>query len=792
MPPLARTTSILIAAGLMTAGLVTAELSVRPQAPVERADFKRDVVPFLETHCLECHSGAEPEDDLDLEPFLKESFARSEREEWRRIRELVQTRKMPPGGQARPPRQHRKMVTAWVDQAFGPAKGGAGQPPRPVLRRLNHSEYCNTVNDLLAVDFDAPRLFPAENVGFGFDNIGAALSMPDTLFEKYLDAAEQISQMAVITDGLYPPKEQAFDATTMQGNARGDYIWLYTNGDATAKWNSLRPGRYLMKVEAWGQQAGPDPCRMELVVDGRKLRLVDVPQEQAEPGVFEVELQIERGRYSKGVGTHTAIARFVNDFYKPDNPDPKRRDRNLAVVGIEIHGPLDARPPTEFQARLQSEFGKDFKAMASHLASQFWRRPAAKAEVGRLVKLLDKDLAWEFNVQTLLQALLVSPQFLYRPEQDGALTSWQMATRLSYFLRSTTPDAELLELAANDQLQIDDVLIAQVTRLLADDSDEHPTKDRADESSDALAQNFASQWLKLRLLNEVGIDAELFPTVTPALRDSMRRESLQLFTTVLRENLPIRNMLTADFTYLDPALAKHYGLPFDREKGKGIQRVDLSQSNRRGILSHASVLTLTSNPTRTSPVKRGKWVMETLLGTSPPPPPPTAGGLDESKVDSAASLRVQFEQHRSKPECISCHLVMDPIGFGLENYNAVGIWREYEASVEAEAGGVTIDNLGVLPDGRQFRGPLELSQMLYEDFSIIENALEQLYIYALGRGLSDDDYPILDSILDNLESGADATWRDLAVGIVLSDAFRKNSTGPPPPAKSKPSTEQSK
>jgi len=201
---------------------------------------------------------------------------------------------------------------------------------------------------------------------------------------------------------------------------------------------------------------------------------------------------------------------------------------------------------------------------------------------------------------------------------------------------------------------------------------------------------------------------------------------------------------------------------------------------------------LTSNPTRTSPVKRGKWVMETLLGTSPPPPPPTAGGLDESKVDSAASLRVQFEQHRSKPECISCHLVMDPIGFGLENYNAVGIWREYEASVEAEAGGVTIDNLGVLPDGRQFRGPLELSQMLYEDFSIIENALEQLYIYALGRGLSDDDYPILDSILDNLESGADATWRDLAVGIVLSDAFRKNSTGPPPPAKSKPSTEQSK
>ncbi len=757
MPPLARTSSILIAACLMTAGLVTAKLDMRQQAPVVRADFKLDVVPFLETHCLECHSGAEPEDDLDLEPFLKESFARGEAEEWRRIRELVQTRKMPPGGQARPPRQQRKMVTAWVDQAFGPAKGGAAQPPRPVLRRLNHAEYRNTVFDLLAVDFDAPRLFPAENVGFGFDNIGAALSMPDTLFEKYLDAAEQISQMAVITDGLFPPKMQAFDVTTLQGNSRADVIWLYTNGDATAKWTSPRPGRFLMKVEAWGQQAGPDPCRMELVVDGRKLKSVDVPQEQAKPGVFEVELQIERGRYSKGAGSHTATARFVNDYYKPDSPDPKRRDRNLAVVGIEIHGPLDSRAPTEFQTQLQSEFGDDFKKIAQHLATQFWRRPAAKAEVGRLVKLLDKKLAWEFNVQTLLQALLVSPQFLYRPEQDGTLTSWQMATRLSYFLRSTTPDAELLELAANDELQNNDVLIAQVKRLLADD----PAQ-----STDALAQNFASQWLKLRLLDEVGIDAELFPTVTPALRDSMRQESLQLFTTVLRQNLPIRDMLTADFTYLDPPLAKHYGLPFDWEKGKGTQRVDLSQSNRRGILSHASVLTLTSNPTRTSPVKRGKWVMETLLGTSPPPPPPTAGGLDESKVDSAASLRVQFEQHRSKPECITCHLVMDPIGFGLENYNAVGI----------ELVGVDIDDLGILPDGRQFNGPQELSQMLYEDFSIIENALEQLYIYALGRGLSDDDYPILDQILDNLESSADATWRDLAVGIVLSDAFRNNST----------------
>lgn len=741
-------------------GLVALIAAQFPHEPV-RAEFDRDVVPFLKTHCLDCHSGDNPEDELDLEPFLDEAVAREEAAEWRKIRKLIQTRKMPPGSRSRPPRQHRKLVAQWVDQAFGPPSKSSEVLPQPVLRRLNHTEYRNTVRDLVGVDFDAPRLFPTENVGFGFDNIGAALAMPDALFEQYMDAAEQISQLAVISDALHPTQAQVFDGTTMQGNARGDHIWLYTRGDATAKWTASRPGRYRIKVEAWGTQAGPEPCRMVILVDGRQLKQVDVPHTREAHGVFEAEFEIERGRYSDGVGTHTATARFINDFYNPDAEDPSQRDRNLAITAIEIHGPLNSRPPTEFQQQVMAQFAepvgadgvgmhqanaKGLQKMAEHLAAHFWRRPAQKSEVKRLVKLLDPKQAAELNLQWLLQALLVSPQFLFRAEH-GDLDSFDLATRLSYFLWSTMPDEELFALAKDDELQNPEVLKQQVARMLADPR------------ADALAQNFAAQWLRLRLLDEVAIDKDLFPMISPAMRNSMRQESLHFFRAFVQEDLPIRDMLIADFTFVDEALAKHYGLPFESS------RVDLSSTDRRGLLSHAGILMLTSNPTRTSPVKRGKWVMEALLGTAPPPPPPEAGGLDETKVDSAASLRVQFEQHRAKPECATCHVVMDPIGFGLERFDAVGRLRLDEE----------IDDLGVLPDGRQFRGATELSQMLHADFSIIENALEQLYIYALGRGLSDADYAQLDRILDSLPltEPLDATWRDLATGIVLSDAFRQ-------------------
>lgn len=741
-----------------------------------RADFERDVAPFLRTHCLDCHSGEAPEDDLDLEPFLNERVARAEGGEWKEIRKLIQTRKMPPGSRARPPRQDRKLVMQWVDQAFGAPRQAEGKLARPVLRRLNHTEYRNTVRDLLGVDYDAPRLFPTENVGFGFDNIGAALSMPDALFEKYMDAAEQISQMAVITDALHPPQVQAFDGTTLEGNAQGDYIWLYTNGDATARWHAPRPGRYRMKVEAWGMQAGPEVCRMTMSVDGRKLKEVKVPNTRGDSGIFEVEFEIERGRYSKGRGTHTAVASFINDYWNPDAKDQSKRDRNLAIAAVEIHGPLDSRPPTAFQVDMMERFAKPNKdslahradakglqKMVQHLASHFWRRPAQKAEIKRLQKLLDPKQGAEVNLQNLLQVLLVSPQFLYRAEGDGSLNSFEIATRLAYFLWSSTPDEQLYQLCRDDELQDPEVLKAQVTRMLADPR------------AEALAQNFAAQWLRLRLLDEVAIDKQMFPMITPAMRDSMRQESLHVFRAMLQDDLPVRSMLTTDFTYVDAALAKHYGLPYASPQNGSFQRVDLSQTERRGLLSHAGILMLTSNPTRTSPVKRGKWVMEALLGAVPPPPPPEAGGLDETKVDSAASLRVQFEQHRSKPECASCHVVMDPLGFGLERFDAVGRMRK-----ETE-----IDDLGVLPDGREFRGAAELSRMLHADFSIIENALEQLYIYALGRGLTEDDYVVLEQILDSLPASAfpngsadplNATWRDLATGIVLSSAFRQTAT----------------
>ncbi len=764
------------AAVLAAASALAATAAILAATTVTAAGTYEEVVlPFLREHCLECHSGDDAEGDLPLDVYPDAASAVADAAEWDLVHEMVALRKMPPGGQPRPPRAERRALVGWIAAALDLGAKDAPDPGRPVLRRLNHTQYRNTVLALTGVDYAAPQRFPAENVGHGFDNIGASLTLSDALFAQYLDAAATIADLAIIRDADTPTSTQRFDVDRLEGNAHGDAIWLTTRGAARARWQAPRNGRYRVRVEAWGQQAGPDPCRMEVFLGGRRLGAVAVEQERGESGVFAFETEA-------AAGSHALEAHFVNDYYKPQDPDPGQRDRNLAVVAIEVEGPLDPRPQTSLQRELKQSFPATLDegrmhAVATYLASLFWRRPPSAAQVDRLLAVVPPEASFDAGVHTLVTALLVSPRFLFRVEAEGAaagaaegdataaaagttagaernsraLDGWELATRLSYFLWSQPPDATLRALAASGALTDERVLKTQVARMLSDPR------------AGALARDFAAQWLQLRMLDEVAVDPEIFPTFSPALRRSMMQESLLYFEALLREDRPVQDLLDADFTYLDPLLAGHYGV--EGVRGSGMRRVDTGDRPRRGLLGHASILTLTSNPTRTSPVKRGRWVMETLLGTPPPPPPPGAGQLEESQVTGATSLRQQLLQHRERQECAVCHDLMDPLGFGLEGYDATGARREH-------SNGVPVDDSGVLPDGREFRGPLELAAILNTEESLVETVLERLYVYALGRGLEASDFRILDGILSGFDPGG-PRWREVITSIVLSDAFRR-------------------
>jgi hypothetical protein len=418
-----------------------------------------------------------------------------------------------------------------------------------------------------------------------------------------------------------------------------------------------------------------------------------------------------------------------------------------------------------------------------------WRRPVSRAEVKRLEKSLPKDSGLATQLHQALVTVLVTPRFLFRFEADEALLDaereqaifssfagerplreqvralddWELATRLAYFLTSAPPDAILRARAAAGHLTAGssdatatEVLCAEVDRLLQTPA------------SRSFVRNFAGQWLQLRNLDRIAIDTERFPEWNLALREAMKLESYLLFEAVLREDRDVRELLDADFTFLNQELAEHYGI--EEVQGAEHRRVSLASDQRAGLLGHASVLTITSNPARTSPVKRGKWILENLLGAPPPPPPADAGSLDESKLVSASSLREQLAEHRARPDCAVCHDAMDPLGLGLENFGPIGNWREQDQ-------GGAIDSSGVLPDGSSFAGATELRALLRDDPAFVRTLSERLLIYALGRGLERSDRATIQGVLAGLRPDQ-PTLRGILHGIVESPAFRLRRTEP--------------
>jgi hypothetical protein len=516
-------------------------------------------------------------------------------------------------------------------------------------------------------------------------------------------------------------------------------------------------GEYLLRARAYAQQAGDEPAKLEFRLAGREVARHDVLATKREPAEHQTRLKLEPGPLR-------VEAWFVNDYYKPEHPDKSQRDRNLYVEWFEFAGPIGAVLPTEFQRRALRE-GVDAHGAVAELARRAWRRPVSDEEVARLLALTPGDAARELRVRTALEALLCSPQFLFRFERDPApgevrdLDGFELATRLAYFLWSSTPDDALLAAAERGELASAEGRARQVRRMLRDA--------RASE----LTRRFATQWLQLGQLEQLTPDPGRFPDFDAALRAAMLAETQLLFEAVLREERPLRELIDPAFTFLNARLARHYGL--EGVRGEQLERVRLDDEQRTvrgGILQQASVLTVTSNPTRTSPVKRGKWVLEVLLGAPPLAPQPGVDTLDESpQASGAASLRERLARHREDAACAVCHDRMDPLGFALEHYDPVGRWREHD-------GAFAIDASGEFDDGERFDGAAPLEARVARSPAFVRGAFEKLTIYALGRGLRGADEPALEQALEELS--AEPTLVELIHAVVELDAFRRRAAPP--------------
>ena len=743
--------------------LTLASFSIAQDVPQPRpggseiADFERQVKPFMATYCLKCHAGEKAKGGLAFDKIETEADVRKYRQLAERVRAVLDAGTMPPED-PQPTDQERTAVLNWLEQRVLKVDCSTGiNPGRVTVRRLNRAEYNNTIRDLLLVDFKPANDFPSDDVGYGFDNIGDVLTLPPVLLEKYLAAAEQIAELAIVA-----PDAEPKPIATEKGRT------LASVSQTSLEFTATAAGMYRLRTRAWAMQAGDELAKMEIRIGDRLLETISVDATGSPGTDYDVTVTVEPGK-------HSFSAKFINDYYKPDDPNPNNRDRNLVVERLQAFGPLNVLPenlPASHRAVMTcrpetpDQLVPCCQKILAPLVTRAWRRPVADEEIRRLTNLVEQSVAagdsFERGIQLALQVVLVSPEFVFRLEPDSqaadapavrTINDWELATRLSYFLWSSLPDEELQRLAAAGSLRQGDNLRNQVLRMLKDPK------------SSALVDNFAGQWLNLRLLRTINPDKRRFPGFDDKLRADMEQETRLFFESVMREDRNIFELLDSPDTFLNERLAKHYQIP--EVTGEEFRRVSLPNNQRGGLLGHASILTVTSNPTRTSPVKRGKWVLENIFNAPPPPPPPNVPELKDNKEQRlTGSLRQRMEQHRANPSCAVCHTQMDALGFGLENYDAVGGWREKD-------GDFPIDASGTLPGGASFQSPGELRQILKGRSAEFRRCLtEKLLTYALGRGLEYYDECAVNQMVRNIETNRD-TFAAVVLEIVSSDPFQK-------------------
>ncbi|MFO0501493.1 MAG: DUF1592 domain-containing protein [Acidobacteriota bacterium] len=701
--------------------------------------FPDSVKPALRRHCAGCHGAAAPAGGLSLTALLDAPNPNSptHRERWERIAARLRAGEMPPPGAPRPAPPQLAAIAQQIEAAYEALdRARPVDPGRVTARRLNRFEYANSVRDLLGIDLHPAEELPPDPYGYGFDNIGDVLSVNSALMDQYLKAAERVAHAAIPVPGETVPATMHRYLAERIGQDRQlrltiDHVFpidgLYTL--RTAFYQALKDGTRV---------------RLRLTVDGQL----------AHEGELRFYYQIDRGleapRVRVPAGRHRVEATIAV------LPDPPYKGAPPYLESVEVFGPLpDGQQPDRRLLACAGPAGSPACArqILLPLARQAWRRPVTSAETSALLNLAAREQARTGSfgpaLRSALMAILVSPHFLFRLEADRGpgpqpVSAHELATRLSYFLWGSLPDGELSRLADSGTLPAR--LAEQTQRLLA-----HPR-------AAAFVESFTGQWLQTRNLSVLKPDAKLFPSFTGELAAAMRTETELFFTEILRENRSVLDLLDAPFTYLNEPLARHYGI--DGVRGEAFRRVALDGVQRGGVLTHGSVLTVSSYPTRTSPVIRGKWILDNLLNQPPPPPPPNVPALEEKAAASGGSMRQQLAQHRSNPSCAACHTRMDPLGFGLENYDAIGRWRDEDAS-------------GELPGGVRFTTPAEMKQILKADPDVFARALtEKMLTYALGRGVELSDRPAVRLIVDRLRKNG-YRMQELILGIVESEPFRK-------------------
>jgi mono/diheme cytochrome c family protein len=751
---------------------VAAAQNAPDAAPPPRNVFGEDVVPILQKYCAHCHTGDDAQGGFVLTDYRDESGVLKHRHRWERLTNLVSAGVMPPADEPQPSAQEKERLLDYLESTlFHIDCSKITDPGRVTIRRLNRFEYNGTIRDLLGVDFRPADDFPSDDVGHGFDNIGDVLSLPPLLMEKYLAAAEKIARDVILdVDPANPPRKSYAGDQIQRGAAahpHEDGVIIVSTGEAFVEFEAPLSGAYVLAADAAETPAGDEHAKMEFRLDGKPLQTFEVKNRRSQPQTFEHRLALSRGK-------HKFAAAFLNDFYDPKNEDKGRRDRNLIVFRFDVRGPVEVSPQDvpEAHRRLVAHHPRDGKSAVECLKENLrpfvpraFRRPVTDEELQRFVNLgqlaLERGESFEFAMQTALTAVLVSPQFLFRIETDKnpldpndphPLNEYELATRLSYFLWSSMPDDELFQHAAKGDLHTDAVLEAQVRRMLKDPK------------SAALVESFGDQWLNLRILDDVRPDPEKFKDFDAALKDDMKRETRAFIAHVMREDRSVLDFLDGPYTFVNARLAKHYGLP--NVEGDQFQQVSLEGTPRAGLITQASILTLTSAPQRTSPVKRGKWMLEVILDQPPPPPPPNVPELAETaKASPDATLRQQLEIHRANPVCASCHETMDALGFGMENFDAVGRFRDSD-------GGKPLDTTGILPGGKSFHGPKELIAVLKQrDCDFAKALAGKMLTYALGRGLEFYDRCAVDTIVRRLKE-KEFKFSVLVSEIVKSRPFR--------------------
>ena len=731
--------------------------------------YRDELKPLLDTYCADCHTSDSAEAGFDLKRYGSAKELLKNRKDWVRALRRVEGGIMPPEDGPKMDDGTRARVAKLIDDLANAADCIANpNPGKVILRRLTRYEYRNTVRDLCGVDYKPAAAFPADDVGYGFDNIGDVLTLPPLLLEKYFKAAEEISLQAIVT----PPPGEVFERTWLPrdmkadgGSAQGSRWVLASTATISVEESLPFSGEFTLTVSASGDQAGDEPCKVAVLQGDKQVGVIDVPAKDSTD--YPIKLNLAKGPRTIGL-------KFLNDYYSAAKDGKKAEDRNLYVHLVKIEGSRrDKQTIPEFKMPeshrkiifLRPDDKTDVeaatRAVLQRFSSRAFRRPATDDELKRLCKLAaevrDGGGLYEEGIQVAMQAVMVSPYFIYKVETPKGksgfedLNDFELAVRLSYFLWGSMPDDPLLLDAWKGRLRDPQVLREHALRMMKDNR------------SSALIENFVTQWLQLRLLERINPDPKLFPQFNNSIRDLLKRETLRFVNGIMRENLPITALLDGQFTFLNEDLAKFYGIP--DIKGPEFRAVSLKGTPRGGLLTQGSVLLVTSNPTRTSPVKRGKWVLDNLLGMPPPPAPPNVPELEKGKL--SGTLREQMEQHRANAACASCHKLMDPLGFAMENFDAIGRWRDVDK-------GTAIDASGELPDGVLFNGVVELRTILAKQRldQFVRCLTEKMLTYALGRGLEYYDQCAADSIITKVEQEK-LRFSSLIVQIILSEPFRK-------------------